>query len=285
MPSTSSRPSDEPDNSSGSSYMSNANEKSLSLRTGGSGTRLAHLDQVLLQQQSSSITSSQTLYIPIASPPTPAPSPGPVTHQHRQFQDSPFPPLSVMNSQNSEMRRHFLSSIVSLCTPYELLFVSQAINLLLKRDFLYSLPTELLLYTLTFIDEPETLIRASQVSKHWRTIARDESLWKRMCLIHGFDDWNLEGEMVSQRKKRLCIKSRTALVGDNGTEENTVDIDSSQMKGDPRSGRSKRRTTKTDIPKPSRDVTFSYRRHFRTSYIIRTSSNTPFAFFSSLILI
>src|SRR5882757_3810908 len=122
--STSSPPSDEPDNS------KEVIDKSLSLRT-SRRNRKGHVDQV----QSSSMASSQTLYIPIASPPTPAPSPGPVTHQ-----GSPFLPLSVMNTQDSGMRRHFLSSVVSLCTPYELLFISQIVSLLLKRDFLYSLP-------------------------------------------------------------------------------------------------------------------------------------------------
>ena len=265
MRSTSSYPSDEPDDS---SDMSNTNEKSLSA-TSRSDTRLY---QVSLQQKPSSVASSQTLYIPIASPPTPAPSPGLVTHQHHQFQGSPFPPLS-MNIQNSEIRRHFLSSVVASCTPHELLFVSQMVDLLLKRDFLDSLPTELSLYTLTFIDEPKTLVRASQVSKNWRTIVRDESVWKRMCLIYGFDDWDLEREMVSQRKKRLRIKSETTV--DNGTEENVNEINddrSSQMKGYSTPDRRLKRRPKTDT-KPSQDTIFSYRKHYRTSYIIRMSSN------------
>ena len=272
--------------SSTSNDMSNANEESLSLGSCRNSTRPTYPDQVLLQQQPSSMTSSQTLYIPIASPPTPAPSPGPVTHQHHQFQGSPFPPLSLMDTQNPEIRRHFLSSVVSLCTPGELMFVSQTINLLFKRDFLYSLPTELSLYTLTFIDEPKTLMRASQVSKHWRTIVRDESLWKRMCLIHGFDDWDLEGEK-SQRKKRLRIKSKAALFGDNGAEKHANDINiegrSSQMdllKADSTSDRRSKRVTNF-ITGPI----FSYRRHFRTSYIIRRSLNSPLIFLSSLILI
>ena len=175
MPSTLSHPYIEPGNSSGSTDMSNT---SITGPTQG---------------QSSSTTSSQTLYIPIASPPTPAPSPGPVVHHS---QGIPFPPLTMMNTQNSQRRRHFLSSVLSSCTFPELLFVSQSINNLLKRDFLYSLPPELSLYILRFIDEPKNLVRAGQVSEHWRSIVRDEGLWKRMCLIHGFDDWDLEKEMV-----------------------------------------------------------------------------------------
>jgi hypothetical protein len=254
--------SDEP-GSSGSSDISNTNENSLSL-----GTCLSnHLDQASLHQ-SSSMTSSQTLYIPIASPPTPSPSPGPITHQS---QGNPFPPLTMMkNTQNSRIRRHFLSSVVNSCTPSELLFISQTIGHLLKRDFLYLLPPELSLHILRFIDEPKTLVRASQVSKHWWSIVRDESVWKRMCLVHGFDDWDMEIEMLSQRKNRLPSKSKTALV----EEENLNDIDNTSDR------RSKRRIAKTDITKHTRDFIFSYRRHFRTSYVIRTSSNTLiFSFF------
>ena len=55
-------------------------------------------------------------------------------------------------------------------------------------------------HSMRFIDEPKTLVRASQVSKHWRSIVRDESVWKRMCLIHGFDDWD--------REKRWCHDAR-----------------------------------------------------------------------------
>ena len=219
------------------------------------------------------MTTSQTLYIPITSPPTPAPSPGPVTdtyHQHHEFQPTPFPPSSMMNTQNPAMRRHFLSSVISSCTPHELLFISQTITLLLKRDFMHSLPIELALYTLTFVDEPKTLTRASQVSKHWRTIVEDESVWRRMCQIHGFDDWDLAREVLEQlQRKRLRNKSKAV-------EE---DIDSNQMsKGDLTS---KRRTT----TKHSQDISFSYRRHFKTSYIIRTSSDAPLVFLSFLILI
>ena len=94
-----------------------------------------------------------------------------------------------------------------------------------------------------------------------------------MCLIHGFDDWDLEAEMVSQRKNRR-MKSKAALV----EEENINDIDNDE--GPISDRRSKRRTAKTGTVKHRKDFTFSYRRHFRTSYIIRTpSSNTSLSFF------
>ena len=44
-----------------------------------------------------------------------------------------------------------------------------------------------------------------------------------MCLIYGFDDWALEGEIVSQRKKRLRMKSKMVLVN-NDTEETSTRV-------------------------------------------------------------
>lgn len=79
-----------------------------------------------------------------------------------------------------------------------------------------------------------------------------------MCLIHEFDDWDLEKEMVSQRRNR---REKVALVVEE-EEKNTInDVDD---EGPTSNRRSKRK---------QRDSTFSYRRHFRTSYIIRASSN------------
>ena len=97
-----------------------------------------------------------------------------------------------------------------------------------------------------------------------------------MCLVHGFDeDWDLEGaEMaVSQRKNR----SKTALI----EEENIVNNIDNEGPSSDRS--SKRRPAKTDIIKHTRDLTFSYRRHFRLSYIIRTSFENSLFFSFSLV--
>ena len=109
---------------------------------------------------------------------------------------------------------------------------------------------------------------------------QDEAIWKRMCYIHGFDNWGL-GEALNKQphKKRLRVKLKTA---PDSMEENTNDIDdknhSQLLEGDPTSERrSKRRTEHSQA--------FSYRRHFKTSYIIRTSLGyIPCLLPSSLIL-
>ncbi|KAJ3901986.1 WD40 repeat-like protein [Lentinula edodes] len=146
--------------------------------------------------------ATQTLYMPIDSPPTPAPSPGPsmmaIVHGERPSNPlsssdlpvgtptSPVSPLAL--PQNPVLRKQYLSAVIYACTPTELLFISATIAPLLKRDFLRDLPPELALHVLGFVDEPQTLVRATQVSRWWRRLISDESLWKRMCGQYAFDE-------------------------------------------------------------------------------------------------
>ncbi|KAF8914274.1 WD40-repeat-containing domain protein [Gymnopilus junonius] len=190
----------------------------------------------------------QTLYIPVESPPTPAPSPPSV--------DNGLPAIGPSDQQNSlasdntaqdpAIRREYITSFLDSCSPEELLFISRTITPLLKRDFVSYLPPELALHVLSFIDEPRTLTRASRVSRNWYRIVRDETIWRRMCYIHEFDDWEAEAEALSERN-RLRRKKPKDTHADGG-----------QNAPDHRSHR-------------DHSKSFSFRRHFRNSYIIRTN--------------
>lgn len=132
---------------------------------------------------------AQTLYMPIESPPTPAPSPGPGSTR------PPTYPLGLAsnhlhNTQDPALRRQILASILASCTPSELLFISTIIAPLLKRDFLFWLPPELSFHILSFIDDPKSLVRASRVSKHWYRLVNAECVWRRMCHVGGFWDFD-----------------------------------------------------------------------------------------------
>lgn len=39
---------------------------------------------------------------------------------------------------------------------------------------------------LSFIDDPKTLARASQVSKHWHSLLSDDLTWKKLCEKHSY---------------------------------------------------------------------------------------------------
>jgi len=145
-----------------------------------------------------------TLYIPIASPPTPAPSPGPFTLDHDQHnlpvamthfphggnfqQQFTYDPSRDFSSFNEQARLDFLNKIIAQCTLRELSHISALISPMLKRDFLQELPIELALQVLSYVDDLYELVRnVGGVCKHWRRLSNDDSLWRLMCQRWGFE--------------------------------------------------------------------------------------------------
>ncbi|KAJ3735082.1 WD40 repeat-like protein [Lentinula guzmanii] len=213
-------------------------------------------------QQQQQHGASQTLYMPIDSPPTPAPSPGPnimaIVHGERpspsfdlsaRTTTAPISPLAL--PQNPVLRRQYLSAVIHACNPTELLFISTTIAPLLKRDFLRALPTELALHVLGFVDSPKTLARAAQVSHRWWRLISDEALWKRMCVLYAFDKDKPHRNCIGQSQRKG--KDRMPLVEDD------EHIRSGQLSAMLRN-RSTSHPTYTD--------SFSYQEHFKYSYSI-----------------
>lgn len=133
--------------------------------------------------------TSSTLYVPIASPPTPAPSPRPLSGFYAPSDPAHISRLEFasLKSAGPTVRQQYLASILADCTPAELLFVSTTITPLLKRDFLHDLPIELSLHILSFVEDPRTLARAGRVSRFWNALMNDEKAWKRMCALCRFE--------------------------------------------------------------------------------------------------
>ena len=258
---------------------------------------------VLLQASThppSSSDSLQRLYFPIDSPPTPAPSPRP------QLPYAGLPPplpsknqaesMSISNqlltnftsSHSPQTRRQILTALLQACTPNELLFLSQTIAPLLKRDFLFSLPPELGLHVLGFIDDPKTLIRASLVSKWWYRMVRDESVWRKMCLVYGFGGGDREEREREVNKHHLHRHKEKYSLGNLKDASRGEQPFSALLRED--AGNSDEREGLSGLSSPPTDSAssrpldaskiFSYRRHFKLSYIIRTCSYfiLPFSF-------
>lgn len=143
------------------------------------------------------VSTSSTLYIPIASPPTPAPSPSPLTHSHdngnlsvdmtrfslvKDFQQFGHDSTHEFSSLNEQARLEYLDKIIAQCTLGELSHISTLINPRLKHDFLRELPAELALHILSYIDDLKGLLRnVAGVCKHWRRLSNDDWLWRLMC--------------------------------------------------------------------------------------------------------
>ncbi|TFK48413.1 WD40 repeat-like protein [Heliocybe sulcata] len=194
---------------------------------------------------SSTMAAESTLYMPIASPPTPAPSPRPslsslVSSTSPACSRYTFNSLQEFALLGSSDRLQYLQAILGECNASELLFISTTIAPLLKRDFLRDLPTEIALHILSYITDAKTLARASQVSKYWNRLLADEWIWKRMCDVHDF-----QPELDARDRRSL----RAARRG-NGQEGPAV------MQVGPAS------TPRLNLSLPQ----YAFRKHFKVAY-------------------
>jgi F-box and WD-40 domain protein CDC4 len=127
-----------------------------------------------------------------ASPPTPAPSPTPYQrvpswtsageHEDTAMRDARL----HFSGLNAAERQRYLAELLNMCDSQLLSFVHHFVSPRLKKDPFLHLPTELALRVLSFVDDPKTLTRASQVSKKWRELLDDDMSWKLLCDKHAY---------------------------------------------------------------------------------------------------
>ena len=225
--------------------------------------------------------SPSTVYMPAASPPTPAPSPGPASSLcanafHLSMAHSAsYDPANLSRLEFANLislgpasRKRYLVSLLNDCTPSELLFISQTIAPMLRRDFLAELPPEIALHILSFVDDPKTLARASQVSKRWHDLVQDEWLWKTMCGTYRFNTEidNAEGtefddDIVEESSREADPFPAHPM--DPALQSLTAEESLKRQEQSPLS--SWRRTLGG---KSADDASPSYRKHFQHSYVI-----------------
>ncbi|EGE77959.1 F-box and WD-40 domain-containing protein CDC4 [Blastomyces dermatitidis ATCC 18188] len=127
-----------------------------------------------------------------ASPPTPAPSPAP--HQRApSWQSAGEDEDTFLRDARQHFSllgraegQRFLAEILNLCDNQQLSFVYHFVSPRLKKDPFKVLPNELCLRILSFIDDPKTLARASQVSIRWHELLNDDMTWKLLCDNHAY---------------------------------------------------------------------------------------------------
>ena len=168
-----------------------------------------------------SVIPGNTLPSAPASPPTPAPSPTPMqrapdwsTADPREdcgdidldddLPGSAFTSTSAgfgyrhMRAMFADMdnneRQRMLAELLNMCDGKLLGFVANFVGPRLKRDPFSTLPNELCLRILTFIEDPRTLARSSQVSKRWRELVSDDMAWKSLCETYAYRRRSDEGE-------------------------------------------------------------------------------------------
>ncbi|KAJ5081938.1 F-box and WD repeat-containing protein [Penicillium alfredii] len=125
-------------------------------------------------------------------PPTPAPSPTP--HQrppnwHSTDEEEHNFLLNLrlhFSTLSNSRKQKFLEGILDVCDSQQLSFVSSYVGPRLRKDPFLVFPNELCLRVLSFIDDPKTLARSSQVSRRWRELLNDDITWKNLCEKHAY---------------------------------------------------------------------------------------------------
>ncbi|KAI7905857.1 quinon protein alcohol dehydrogenase-like superfamily [Cokeromyces recurvatus] len=90
---------------------------------------------------------------------------------------------NIFQQSSKEERLLILKGILaSACTP-QLSFIANTVKPLLCIDFTTIFPTEITKQIFSLLDAT-SLCSAAQVSKHWKSLADDDTLWHRMCEQH-----------------------------------------------------------------------------------------------------
>ncbi|KAK9240827.1 quinon protein alcohol dehydrogenase-like superfamily [Lipomyces kononenkoae] len=90
---------------------------------------------------------------------------------------------SIFSAAPAQERNLILKGLLSQCCSPQLSYVSSLLRELIRIDFVSALPPEVSYKILCYLDA-SSLCKAAQVSKNWRKLADDDTVWHRMCEQH-----------------------------------------------------------------------------------------------------
>ncbi|TKA57028.1 hypothetical protein B0A49_09735 [Cryomyces minteri] len=218
-----------------------------------------------------------------ASPPTPAPSPTPMRRAPdwstaAEHEDAPYREIRTLFTMMSDaQKQRLLAELLNMCNSQQLGFVHDFVSPRLKKDPFTTLPNELCLRILTFIDDPTTLARSSQVSRRWRELVSDDMAWKSLCEKHAYRKLFDETDGLSHRNKIYAGAPGQSPYGRPFNFAPLGYIDTS-LPGPSVSAPDLGRTRSLDrIPPPRarrRPKAMSYKSHFKQRYQVETAWRT-----------
>lgn len=130
------------------------------------------------------------------------------------------------------------------------------------------------------MDDPQTLARASQVSRHWRELLNDDITWKNLCDKHAYvyrkssdgqgffvDPFHSQPtQKPSRTRSSNTLRKKPSLV-DANSSEGTSDLGRA-LSGSWRLMSSKSAPARSHRPRPA-----SYRSHFKQKYMVESAWN------------
>ncbi|KAG6381748.1 F-box domain-containing protein [Boletus reticuloceps] len=140
---------------------------------------------------------------------------------------------------------------------------------MLRHDFLAELPPEIALHILSFVEDPKTLARASQVSKRWHDLVQDEWLWKSMCGTYRFnvdtdnaEEIEYDDELIEESSREPDLFPTYPM--DPVLQALTAEESLKRQEHSPLSS-----WRRSFSGKSVDDASPSYRKHFQHSYVIK----------------
>lgn len=212
-----------------------------------------------------------------ASPPTPAPSPTPYqrvpswTSAGEDEDAAMRDARSHFSGLNAAERQRYLAELLNMCDSQLLSFVHHFVSPRLKKDPFQHLPTELALRVLSFVDDPKTLARASQVSKKWRELLSDDMTWKILCEKHAYRRMSSDAEDVVEPLS-LPASARGPYGFGAVSAKRAYDLSLAGPSSSAPNLSITTLTSATNSPRAKkRPQTQSYRSHFKQKYLVEAA--------------
>ncbi|KAF5122772.1 hypothetical protein DV452_000536 [Geotrichum candidum] len=185
------------------------------------------------------------------------PADPPLTPAHNKLSTSRFLD-SIMDQYlqcTDDDRIAIVQALLGVSSRAVLSEVNRYISPLLKKDPFTILPNEISLRIISFIDDPQTLARASQVSRLWYLLLSDDLTWKELCKSHHYRRLSAAVSLAPNRSHSIGSDSLAGFLAAGGGME---DLAEAIYNPD---------VTKGPIPT-------SYRSHFKHQYMLNTAWNS-----------
>lgn len=79
-----------------------------------------------------------------------------------------------------------MATLLESSSRLDLEFVLSEVSTLLKRDRFPALPPEIILHILSFLDQPNELLRFGRVNKFCHALVQDDWLWRNLSKTFEF---------------------------------------------------------------------------------------------------
>lgn len=166
-----------------------------------------------------------------------------------------------------------LKGILSLTTRPVLSSIQEHISPMLKKDPFAYLPNEISLRIISFIDDPKTLARASQVSRLWYLILSDDLTWKELCKTHHYRRLSAAVSATPNLMRTFSTEGDKFIsgIGNGSDKRSSIQGPNSDTNNDIATGLNDFVESQFYPEVMQHPVPTNYRSHFKHQYMLNTA--------------